>query len=144
MSQDFRKMQKCDLDEVYNIESVVFTDPWLKELFEMEMDHDAFVLEKDSHIAGYICTWQVLEEGTITNIAIKPEFQRQGLGETIFNEMFKMMEMRNVRYYYLEVRESNKAALALYSKLGFSTIGIRKGYYNNPIENAIVMNKTKS
>ncbi len=139
MSFCFRKMQIDDLEEVYDIESEVFSDPWLKEFFEMEMEHDAFVLLKDEHVAGFICAWQVLDECTITNVSVKPVFQKQGLGESIFKELFKVMEQRKVRYYYLEVRESNQSALGLYTRLGFARIGLRKEYYHNPVENAIVM-----
>jgi ribosomal-protein-alanine N-acetyltransferase len=135
----FRKMEYADLDEVYSIESEVFSDPWQKEIFEMEMEHDAFVLVKDEQIAGYICAWQVLDECTITNISVRPVCQRQGLGAVIFGELFNLMEQRKVSYYYLEVRASNQAALGLYVKLGFSQIGLRKNYYHNPSEDAIVM-----
>lgn len=139
MSISFRKMEIRDLDEVYSIESEVFSDPWPKEIFEMEMEHDAFVLIKDEHLIGYMCSWQVLDECTITNVSIKPEFQRQGFGANIFHELFSYMDKREVRFYYLEVRASNQAATMLYNKLGFTRIGLRKSYYHNPVEDAVVM-----
>lgn len=135
----FRKMESTDLEEVYSIESEVFPDPWLREFFVSEMEHDAYVLVKSELIAGFLCAWQVLDECTITNVAVKPSYQRQGLGEVIFAELFKLMLQRDVHYYYLEVRASNQAALRLYIKLGFSQIGLRKSYYSNPVEDAIVM-----
>jgi ribosomal-protein-alanine N-acetyltransferase len=157
----FRKMQIDDLDEVIQIEQEAFTDAWFKELFEMELNHDAYVVTvghyanpADGHpaiahnqqpeqqsnvIAGYICAWQVLDECTITNIAVRADMKRNGIARFLFCELYKIMESREVRFFYLEVRASNAPAQALYAKLGFSQIGLRKAYYNNPVEDAVVM-----
>jgi ribosomal-protein-alanine N-acetyltransferase len=139
----FRSMRAEDLDDVFQIESEVFSDPWPKEVFEAEMDHDAFVLTKDERVVGFLCAWQVLDECTITNVAVSPKEQRQGFGEIIILKLFEVMDKRLIRFYYLEVRASNQAATRLYHKLGFREIGIRKAYYQHPVEDAIVMSLTR-
>lgn len=135
----FRSMKAEDLDRVYEIEVASFTSPWLKEFFEMELKHDAYVVEQHGIIAGFVCALQVLDECTIANIAVKDEFRRQGIAEYILKSLIEVMDSRDVRYYYLEVRATNQAAYALYNKLGFCQIGIRKNYYHDPVEDAIVM-----
>jgi len=139
MSFIFCRMRDEDLDDVYKIEAASFTEPWLKMFFVMEQKHDAYVVIRDDKVVGYVCAMQVLDECTITNICVRKEQQRQGIAWFIFKELFKIMDAREVKYYYLEVRASNAPALALYKKLGFTQIGIRKDYYHNPIEDAIVM-----
>lgn len=135
----FRPLTEEDLDEVYEIEIASFSDPWQRDFFAMDALHETFVVQEDRHIIGYICTMQVLDECTITNLAVKPDFRRQGIAKFIFDEFFKTMKNRDIRFYYLEVRASNKAAISLYQKLGFQQVGIRKEYYNNPVEDAVVM-----
>jgi [ribosomal protein S18]-alanine N-acetyltransferase len=139
MPMMFRKMRDEDLEAVYNIEAASFSDPWLREFFEMELEYDSYVVVLDEEIAGFICTMQVLDECTVTNISVRPELRRQGIAEYIFKCLYEIMDDRDVRYYYLEVRASNQAAFELYRKLGFSQIGLRKDYYHNPVEDAIVM-----
>ena len=143
MPLSFRNMREDDLDAVYDIEAASFSDPWIKELFAMEMQHDAFVSEQENKVAGYICAWQVLDECTITNISVKPDWRRQGIAEFMIHELYKVMDKRDIRYYYLEVRASNLAAQALYYKLGFLQVGLRKEYYHNPTEDAVVMKLEK-
>jgi ribosomal-protein-alanine N-acetyltransferase len=135
----FRKMRDEDLDAVYEIEIASFSDPWPREFFTMELEYDSYVAEKEGEIAGFICTIQVMDECTVTNISVKPSLRRQGIAEFILSKMLEDMNSRNVDYYYLEVRASNLAAYELYRKLGFARIGIRKDYYHNPAEDAIVM-----
>jgi [ribosomal protein S18]-alanine N-acetyltransferase len=135
----FRKMRDVDIDVVYEIESVSFSDPWPREFFTMELEYDSYVAEKDGEIAGFICTMQVMDECTVTNISVKSSFRRQGIAEFLFGNLIEVMDSRDVFYYYLEVRASNLAAIDLYRKLGFTQIGVRKDYYHNPVEDAIVM-----
>jgi ribosomal-protein-alanine N-acetyltransferase len=132
-------MKAEDLDSVYEIELGSFSDPWLKEFFTLGLNHDIYVVEQDDEIAGFVCAMQVLDECTINNIAVKDCFRRQGIAEYMLKSLFDVMDKREVRFYYLEVRASNQAAYALYQKLGFGQIGIRKEYYHNPVEDAIVM-----
>jgi ribosomal-protein-alanine N-acetyltransferase len=140
----FRRMRAEDLDAVYKIESASFSDPWPREFFTMELEYDSFVVIRDDEVAGFICTMQVMDECTVTNVSVKPALRRQGIAEYIFRNLFDIMDSRDVRYYYLEVRASNQAACQLYMKLGFSQIGIRKDYYHNPVEDAAVMALTRN
>ncbi|MFO7660590.1 MAG: ribosomal protein S18-alanine N-acetyltransferase [Candidatus Cloacimonadaceae bacterium] len=137
-------MREDDLDAVYKIETETFSNPWLREFFEIGLQHDSFVAEKDNEIAGYICALQVLDECTITNIAVRTQNRRQGIAVYMIKNVEEMMDKRDVRYYYLEVRASNVAAQALYHKLGYGKVGIRKDYYHHPTEDAIVMSLDKS
>jgi ribosomal-protein-alanine N-acetyltransferase len=132
-------MRTGDIDKVYEIEAASFSDPWLKEFFVMELEHDAYVAEQDSIVVGYVCAWQVLDECTITNISVQPELRRKGIGKFMLENLFRIMHKRDVINYYLEVRASNLPAQNLYNKLGFRQVGIRKSYYHNPPEDAVVM-----
>lgn len=143
MILSFRKMQLDDLDEVIKIEQEAFADAWLIELFAMELAHDAYVAVCDELIVGYICAWRVLDECTITNIACKSELKRKGIACFMFCELFRVMDAAEVLYFYLEVRVSNVSARALYHKLGFLDIGVRKSYYHDPVEDAVVMSMAK-
>jgi ribosomal-protein-alanine N-acetyltransferase len=138
-------MREEDLEAVYEIETVSFSDPWPREFFRMELDYDSFVAEDKDGIAGFICTMQVMDECTVTNVSVRPELRRQGVAQFIFDSLMSEMDSRDVFYYYLEVRASNQTAYRLYTKLGFTQIGLRKDYYHNPVEDAIVMvlNRTK-
>ena len=144
MSMIFRKMRDEDLDAVYMIEKASFSEPWLREFFENELKYDSYVVVLNNEIIGYICTMQVLDECTITNISVRQDFRRQGIAGYIFKNLFDVMDQRNVKYYYLEVRESNEAALKLYYRLGFFEIGTRKDYYRNPLEDAKVMTLSRN
>lgn len=139
MALTFRTMREEDIDSVYEIEAASFSDPWIKELFSMELQHDAYVAENDNMLSGYICAWQVLDECTITNISVKPVCRRHGVAGFMFRKLYEIMDARDIRYYYLEVRASNLPARSLYAKLGFEEVGLRKEYYLNPVEDAVVM-----
>ena len=139
MALIFRRMKEEDLDKVYELEVLSFTDPWLREFFEMGLHYDAFIALSDEELAGYICTMQVLDECTITNICVKQELRRHGIARYLMDNTIQTMDERGVRYYYLEVRISNRAAVNLYNHLGFRQVGLRKEYYHNPVEDAMVM-----
>lgn len=139
MQLNFRPMRITDLSAVYDIEVHSFADPWQKEIFEMELEEGAYVVETEDEVAGYICFRQVLDECSIINIAVKPKLRRQGIASFMFENLYKLMDKEGVKYYFLEVRASNTTAQSLYHKLGFVPAGLRKRYYHNPDEDAIVM-----
>lgn len=137
-----RNMTVADLQEVMEIESTLFPDPWDEVFFLEEVErHDAFVMEDTitSELAGYLCGWHVLDEFMITNIGVKKELQKQGLGELLLRYIIGLKGETGVIYFYLEVRESNLPAIRLYERLGFGMIGKRVDYYQHPVENALVM-----
>ena len=87
-----------------------------------------------------MCT--VLGEGNITNIAVSPSYRRSGVAEALLKELERRARLKDVTIFFLEVRQSNEAAKRLYEKLGYSPIGVRKRFYEKPVEDAIVMSKS--
>lgn len=138
-----RNMREADLDRVCQIEEATFSVPWSresikKEICENEQAH-YLIAEEDGEIAGYGGFWQVLDEGHIMNIAVDEKWRQRGIGETLLREMIAQGKQLGVLYWTLEVRVTNRAAISLYEKIGFSSAGIRPGYYEKPKENAYIM-----
>ena len=100
------------------------------------------VCECTGEIAGYCGMWTVLGEGNITNIAVSPSYRRSGVAEALLKELERRARLKDVTVFFLEVRQSNEAAKRLYEKLGYSPIGVRKRFYEKPVEDAIVMSKS--
>ena len=137
----FRPMEIQDVSQVYVIEKECFTIPWAESEFkgfQKEKNQFFFVAEAES-IIGYGTIMTVLDECEVLRIAVKPSERRNGIGEKLFNKMLEEAKKRGARLFYLEVRESNKAAIGLYKKAGFMVSGRRKEYYTSPKEDAILM-----
>ncbi len=134
------------LPAILAIENAAFTCPWSEksfaEAFASEHITVYAALTPDGTVAGFSCLMAYGEEGEILNIAAHPEMRRQGIGQMLMDAMLAEGTENGVRDFYLEVRESNAAARHLYDKNGFEALGIRKRYYTNPVENAIIMRKT--
>ncbi|MFP3324163.1 ribosomal protein S18-alanine N-acetyltransferase [Planococcus sp. SIMBA_160] len=139
----FRKMTIRDVDVVYEIEKNSFTLAWTKEAFEQEMLKNEFayyvLAETEEGVIGYCGMWLVMDEAHITNIAISPQQHGNKFGEALMKEAMDQAKARGAKLMTLEARVSNIAALNLYKKLGFQNGGIRKGYYTDNQEDAIVM-----
>lgn len=139
----FRKMTIRDVDAVYEIEKDSFTLAWTKEAFEQEMLKNEFayyvLAETEEGVIGYCGMWLVMDEAHITNIAISPQQRGNKFGEALMKEAMDQAKARGAKLMTLEARVSNIAALNLYKKLGFQNGGIRKGYYTDNQEDAIVM-----
>ena len=97
------------------------------------------VLEQEDQIIGYCGAWLIIDEAHITNIAILPEFRGQKLGEALLNKMIERSREKGIERMTLEVRKSNTVAQSLYKKLGFQNGAVRKNYYSDNQEDAIVM-----
>ena len=142
MKLHFRPMIQRDIPDVYEIESILFNDPWPKSSFKNEVGQNdisyPFIVEMDNKIVGYIICWYYLEELHIGNIAVKPNLQHQGIGKFMLYKVFDYFS--NFKKAYLEVRESNKKAINLYTSFGFEPIYKRRAYYPNG-EDALVMVK---
>ncbi|MGD6818320.1 ribosomal protein S18-alanine N-acetyltransferase [Metabacillus sp. 84] len=138
-----RAMRVEDIDSVYEIETKSFATPWNKESFYNEVAHNLFatylVAEHDHKVIGYCGIWLIVDEAQITNIAILPEYRGNGFGETLLKKAMKEAKKRGARQLSLEVRLSNYPAQELYKKLGFRPGGIRKQYYTDNLEDALVM-----
>ena len=142
MKMEICKMQIKDLHNVLEIEKELFSEPWSAKMFiGIIINHESYVLRKsdEQEIIGYICGWKINNEFEITNLGIKKKFQREGFGEILVKYLIKKVKAENYKTFILEVRENNFAAQKLYKKIGFEIIGIRKEYYHNPKENAVVM-----
>ncbi|WP_033542634.1 ribosomal protein S18-alanine N-acetyltransferase [Planococcus sp. CAU13] len=139
----FRKMTVADVDAVYRIEELSFTLPWTKEAFYYEMlenQHAYYVIaETTEGIVGYCGLWLVMDECHVTNIAILPNQRGKKLGEKLMLAAIEVAKENGAKAMTLEARVSNTIARNLYEKLGFKNGGIRKSYYSDNFEDAIVM-----
>jgi ribosomal-protein-alanine N-acetyltransferase len=126
-----RPMGKSDLDTIMAIESTVYGFPWTRQIFAdcLRVGYCCRVCEMDAHIVGYSVMSMGASEAHILNVSVKHEYQRRGLGYNLLQHMLSIALKHNVHTVFLEVRPSNTAALALYDKLGFNQIGIRRDYY---------------
>ncbi|TDL31212.1 ribosomal-protein-alanine N-acetyltransferase [Jeotgalibacillus sp. S-D1] len=139
----FRWMTIQDIDQVLMVEEQSFTIPWRREAFENELMVNQFakylLLEKDNEVIGYCGLWLIMDEAHVTNIAIVPGQRGQKLGLTLMQKVLKLAKEAGAKTVTLEVRVSNDIARSLYRKLGFLEGGIRKNYYSDNGEDALVM-----
>ncbi|RTR27557.1 ribosomal-protein-alanine N-acetyltransferase [Robertmurraya yapensis] len=138
-----RKMVKADIDQILIIENESFATTWSRESFENELTKNRFalylVLEDEEVIFGYCGVWIIVDEAHVTNIALLPNYRGKKLGETLLTEIMKVAKEKGAKSMTLEVRVSNHVAQSLYRKLGFRDGGIRKNYYTDNQEDALVM-----
>ena len=140
MDFSLRLMLESDLDRVIFIERELFSSPWPREAFWQEIENElAQVLEVDGEIQGYVCALQVLDEAEISNVAVSKAYQRRGFGKILVTSMIDDLYSKGCVRIFLEVRDTNIAAIKLYSKMGFELLGARKKYYSDPVEDALVM-----
>jgi ribosomal-protein-alanine N-acetyltransferase len=132
-----------DIDEVMEVEHSSFTVPWTKESFYYELEKNHFahylVVVVNEKIAGYCGCWIILDEAHVTNIAVLPQYRGRGFGESLLSKMMDIARKLGTKKMTLEVRVSNMPAQSLYKKLGFQKGGIRKGYYTDNQEDALIM-----
>jgi ribosomal-protein-alanine N-acetyltransferase len=137
--RDFRPE---DVSAVLAIEKASFTTPWSEILFMNEifkprsLPKAAVIGEK---IVGYICGNYLLDEAHILNVTVHPEFRKQGIASRLVHYMIDLLKKEGCRTIFLEVRQSNEAALKMYEKTGFIEIARRKAYYTLPVEDAVIM-----
>ncbi len=147
MTKSFIKiepMQKDYLDEVMVVEEKAYgPHHWSKESFFNELNSELAkyycAFNEKGELTGYAGCWQILEEAHITNIAVSPDYRRQHIGEALLTTIIESSRKAMVKYITLEVRVSNAPAIALYEKYGFKSLGVRKGYYQNNDEDALIM-----
>lgn len=139
----FRLMNVDDVEDVYRIEEASFAIPWSRDAFVNEMVNNRFaryvLIEMNEQVIGYCGLWIIVDEGHITNIALLPQFRGKKLGEALMKEVLAFATENGAKTLTLEVRPSNDSALGLYQKLGFQKGGIRKNYYADNNEDALVM-----
>ena len=133
------------LDEVAELERICFTTPWSRNMLAEELDNylSAFLVALDDNdkVAGYAGLQAVLDEGYITNVAVRPDCRRQGIAGKLLQVFLDFAKGNHLAFLSLEVRSSNYDAIALYGSRGFRSVGRRKNYYEHPREDAIIMTK---
>ncbi|CAM3489432.1 MULTISPECIES: ribosomal protein S18-alanine N-acetyltransferase [Saccharibacillus] len=142
-SVHFRTMRLEDIPDVMVIEHESFSLPWTEQAFRSEMTLNHFarylIMEVDGEAAGYAGMWTVMDEAHITNIAVRTAYRGRKLGERLLDELLGMAGSLGLERATLEVRVSNDVARKLYVKTGFREVGIRKGYYSDNNEDAVIM-----
>lgn len=139
-----RKMAENDIDKVASIEQECFSMPWSNQAFHDEFENEdalTFVAFCNSDIAGFINGRLVLDEMYINNVAVTLKMRKHGIAKALLNFLENSVKDK-VRFITLEVRQSNIAARTLYQKNGYESVGTRRNFYQEPIEDAILMTKT--
>ena len=139
-----RPMTAEDIDAVLIVENACFTDPWSRKSFEDSLNEPpAYLLvmadDAKEKIAGYCCLYHALDEGEIVNVAVAPEYRQKGYGGELVRALMALGTSLGEKRFFLEVRSGNTAGKRLYESLGFEMCGIRKGFYSNPKEDAVLM-----
>ena len=138
------EMKSCHVAQIAQLEKLCFSDPWSERSIASELDNKlAFwlVATEGETVAGYIGSQTVMEETDMMNVAVHPDFRRQGIAEALVSGLVEHLKAMGSHCLTLEVRASNAPAIALYEKLGFAEIGRRKNYYRNPREDALILRK---
>ena len=139
-----KPMEQIDINAVVAIEEESYgLHHWSKESFFNELSNDLAkyfcAFNEDGVLVGYAGIWRILEEAHITNISVKPDFRRKKFGETLLKTIIDFCYREGVKYLTLEVRVSNQKAINLYEKSGFKSLGVRKAYYQDNNEDALIM-----
>ena len=146
MSVKIVPMTADHLEELEKLERICFSRPWSRKMLAEELENQcaAFLVAEDSvsgRVLGYAGLMVVADEGYITNVAVFPEYRRQGIAAQILQVFLQFAAANHLAFLTLEVRPSNAAAIALYQGFGFEEVGRRKNYYDLPKEDALILTK---
>ena len=139
-----RTMESKDIKDIAELEKVCFSDPWSENSIASELENRLsywLVAEEEGRVVGYVGSQSVLDGADVMNLAVSPEFRRQGIGEALVKALVAHLQQKGIIALMLEVRVSNTPAIALYQSLGFVQVGRRPRYYHNPREDALIMRK---
>lgn len=137
-----RPLTADDLPGVMRIEELSFSTPWRASTFRallMRTDTDLFAAEAGGALVGYAACWTVADQSELGNVAVAPEARGLGAGGALVDAVLGRVRARGARECFLEVRESNEDAQSVYRRRGFVVVGRRRGYYDKPREDALVM-----
>jgi len=138
-----RPANENDIKTLTEIDAICFSAPWSEKSFTDEIMNNNvamyFVVEVDGKVVGYAGLWVILEEGHITNVAVHPDFRGKGLAKKLLTELLAAAEEAGANLFTLEVRASNESAIALYESFNFKSVGVRKKYYEDNDEDAVIM-----
>ena len=128
---DFRALSASDIVDILEIEERAYEFPWSENIFRdcIKSDYLCYAISMHQNFSGYLIVSTILDEAHLLNICLSKEWQAQGLGSSVLFWLFDELKRKKINKIFLEVRPTNLRALALYNKLGFETIGIRKDYY---------------
>ncbi len=139
---DIRALALPDLNAIEEIERRSYTTPWSRSMFAGELAKPAALCLgafEEGRLAGYLIVSRYVDAWHVMNIAVAPAFRRRGIATALLDKLFELTENASKRGYTLEVRVSNDGAIKLYERLGFSARGIRRGYYTDNREDALIM-----
>ena len=138
------QMTLASLDEVMTIEALAYGQHhWSRDSFVAEINNQisnySCATNKENRIVGYLGLWKIIDEAHITNLAVHPDFRRKGAAKLLLFDALEQCYKEKIKYLTLEVRVSNEGAINLYESFGFKSLGVRKKYYQNNNEDALIM-----
>ena len=138
------KMQSTHIPQIAALEKLCFSEPWSENSISGELDNPLslwLVAVDGDCVAGYVGSQSVMGETDMMNIAVSPDYRRQGVAAALIEELVRQLKVGGNHCLTLEVRASNEAAIKLYEKLGFIQVGRRPNYYRSPKEDALILRK---
>ena len=139
---EIRRLAPSDLNDIEDIEHRSYDTPWSRSMFAGELAKPASLCLgafEGEQLGGYLIVSRYVDAWHIMNIAVSPDFRRRGIATALLERLFELTDDRSRRGYTLEVRVSNDGAIRLYERLGFTARGIRRGYYTDNREDALIM-----
>ena len=131
------------LDDILLMEQQCFSVPWTRDQLAAQMSESMYIClaaeDESGRAVGYVGLMYVLDEGYISNVAVSPSRRREGIADMLLTELYARAKAKKLSFLTLEVRESNAPAQSLYKKHGYTEVGMRKGYYSLPKEDAVLM-----
>ena len=140
----FTEMKQAHVAQIAELEKLCFADPWSEKSIASELGNiwSYWVVALDGErVVGYIGSQSSADETDVMNVAVHPDYRRRGIAESLIEVLIRELKNRGSHALMLEVRDSNEPAIALYEKLGFQQVGLRKNYYHNPKEHARILRK---
>ena len=135
-------MKPVHVPQIAALEQICFSAPWSERSIASELENQLslwLVALDGDVVTGYIGSQSVMGESDMMNVAVHPDYRRQGIGEELVTRLAEVLKEKGNQCLTLEVRASNEPAIALYEKLGFTQVGRRPGYYRNPKEDALIL-----
>lgn len=144
MKMEIKELTIAHAQAVYDVLSASFSSPWSVETITALLQSEnavCFGAFEGEALVGYAALEWVLDEGSLTDIAVLPTFRRKGISKLLMSELVAKAQIKKLQFVTLEVRQSNTPAISLYESYGFERVGKRPSYYRNPVEDAILMTK---
>ena len=143
MSMVITAMEERHIEALAEIERLCFHAPWSAQALREELGQQSnlFLVAEQEGVLGYVGCQTVLDEGYITNVAVHPTARRRGVAQALLAELEQQARQRGLSFITLEVRASNAAAIALYTQAGYEPVGVRRGFYRDPAEDAVLMTR---